>query len=258
MKLFETPYSYSATSRLLQASPSWSVLIMNLLVYCNTIIGKLQSILHCFFNHVPHYPHVSTALLSTATRFKALENTLHGHYCRHASRYGTLDIVSGVPAQVPSWCFYHEVGRIAHYHNTGLTTIVLFFLGFSYLSKVLQLFNTTQQRAHKYLRTRPSEIFRAGLGSIRHRAIQLLAKSSKIFWAIINEIPLSIYCILKAAADLYGSLLWEVSLQQILSVALRVLTSKPDHLVVNDTDMEDCHNCYLPQCTRRGEQDRIS
>ena len=134
--------------------------------------------------------------------------------------YGGDPTISVIPAQ----CFlthhfrnyvYAETYSIlesglTYKYNTVYMVIVMTFLSSSYLIRVVQLFPSAPPVMRSFFRTRPSNIFQNWLIIWRDHAICSSTKLSILFWYIGHRLLLSIYCILKAAYDLYGSLLWEV------------------------------------------------
>ena len=110
------------------------------------------------------------------------------------------------PTQVAYWGTYG--------YGSLYMTIVLCFLSFSYLSRVVQVFPSAQAFMRNLFRSRPSKSMQRWLESIKNRASTSSTTSASKFWLSIHRLLLSIYCLSKAAADLYGSLLWEVCLKQ--------------------------------------------
>ena len=98
-------------------------------------------------------------------------------------------------------------------YNSLYMAIMLCFLSFSYLSRVVQLFPSIQPTMRNFFRSRPSSAFRKYLVSLRNRATKSPRKSTSKFWLLAHWLLLSLYCLSKAVADLYGSLLWEVCLK---------------------------------------------
>lgn len=89
--------------------------------------------------------------------------------------------------------------------------IILCFLSFSYISRVVQLFPSIQPAMRHLLRTRPSSAIQSWLLSVKNRASASSRKSTSKFWLLAHGILLSFYCLSEAVADLYGSLLWEIT-----------------------------------------------
>lgn len=56
----------------------------------------------------------------------------------------------------------------------------------------------------------PSNLFKRMLLLLRDKAIRSPKTLYKIFWVFTYRLLLSVYCLLKATVDLYGSVLWEV------------------------------------------------
>lgn len=92
--------------------------------------------------------------------------------------------------------------------------ITLCLLGFSYLSRVVQVFPSTQAFMQNLFRSRPSNGMQRLLVSVRDRATASSMIPMSKFWLSVHRFVLSIYCLSKAVADLFGSLLWEVCLQR--------------------------------------------
>ena len=105
------------------------------------------------------------------------------------------------------------------------TAIVLWFLSFSYLSRVVQLFPSTQTTLRNFFRLRPSNGFQKWLPALKNRATMSSSNSSSNFWLLAHWLLFSLYCLSKALLDLYGSLLWEVCPKQTLSPDISSLTT---------------------------------
>ena len=99
-------------------------------------------------------------------------------------------------------------------YNSLYMGIVLCFLSFSYLSRVVQLFPSTQAFTRNLFRSRPSNSMQRWLVSLRDRATISSMISARKFWLLVHGLLLSVYCLSEAVADLYGSLLWEVCLKR--------------------------------------------
>lgn len=106
----------------------------------------------------------------------------------------------------------------AHWGSNGYDSIymaiILCFLSLSYLGRVVQLFPSTQTTLRSIFRLRPSNAIQKWLASSRDRATTSSRKSTRKFWLLAHWLLLSLYCLSKAVADLYGSLLWEVCPKQ--------------------------------------------
>lgn len=105
------------------------------------------------------------------------------------------------PSQVELWGY----GYASLYMIT-----ILSFLGLSYLSRVAQVFPSTQAFMRDLFRSRPSDGMQRWLQSARDRATASSTNATSKFWLLIHGLLLSIYCLAEAVADLYGSMLWEV------------------------------------------------
>ena len=121
-------------------------------------------------------------------------------------------------------------GVAAAVYNKGYMAIIMVFLISSYIIRVVQLFPLTASVLRTFFRTRPSNISQRWLMSLRDRTISSSTKPSMIFWFVGHRLLLSIYCCLKAAADLYGSLLWEVRLKLASLIPILSLTNALDNL----------------------------
>ena len=121
--------------------------------------------------------------------------------------YLTHDFVN-LEGEFDKWFF-----RDYEYKSTYMA-IVLCFLSFSYLSRVVQLFPSIQPTLRNYFRSRPSSAVQRLLASLKECATASPRKYKSIFWLFAHRLLLSLYCLSKAVIDLYGSLLWEVCLNQ--------------------------------------------
>ena len=126
------------------------------------------------------------------------------------------------PSWLPAQCLLTHSGAIFDVvaasgfrdgYNSLYMVILMVFLSSSYLSRVVQLFPSAPPVMRKFFRTSPSNILQGRMVSLRDRARSSPTKSSTLLWSMGYRLLSSIYCILKAAADLYGSLLWEVRQQ---------------------------------------------
>ena len=120
----------------------------------------------------------------------------------------------------PAWClFHHKLMRKYHptididdnrplYYNKVYVVLVLLFLFVSYCSRIIQLFPSSgldESRKSGYVWL--STLARDWLLKCKNRA---LGDSYRNCWALVYTLTMTIYCIFKAAADLYSSMLWEV------------------------------------------------
>ena len=120
----------------------------------------------------------------------------------------------------PAWCLYHpnhmeepgdrksQYGDL--YYNNGYVAITQSFLGVSYATRLIQLVPTGCIWMPSTLRAIPSNFLKRMLLTLRNKAIHSPRMLCKIFWVLTYRLLLSVYCLLKAIADLYGSVLWEV------------------------------------------------
>lgn len=95
-------------------------------------------------------------------------------------------------------------------YNSLYMVIILCFLSFSYLSRVLLLFPSVQTSMLSIFRSRPSNAIQKCLAILRDRAICSPSKYTSMIWLLAYRLLLCLYCLSSAAVDLYGSLLWEV------------------------------------------------
>ena len=119
----------------------------------------------------------------------------------------------------PAWCLFH--GKLlmtasdkdipgpapARYYNTYYVALVLLFLFVSYSARVIQLYPFGLDKLLRNSRTRLSTFMQNLLLKYKERAS---GNSFGTYWALVYTLTLAVYCILKAAADLYSSMLWEV------------------------------------------------
>ena len=98
------------------------------------------------------------------------------------------------------------------------TTMILVFLVVSYGTRVVQLFPLSQKTASRLLRDPPKAFFTRWLNSSQRRTEASSTKFASSFWSVVHKSLLSIFCLGKAAFDLYGSLLWEVCIRSFLFI----------------------------------------
>ena len=96
------------------------------------------------------------------------------------------------------------------YYNNVYVAITQSFLGVSYATRLIQLVPTGCDWMRSTLRAIPSNFFKRMLLVLRDKAIYSPRMLYKTFWVLTYRLLLSVYCLLKAIADLYGSVLWEV------------------------------------------------
>ena len=99
-------------------------------------------------------------------------------------------------------------------YNILYMAIILCFLSFSYLSRVLLLFPSVQTSMLSIFRSRPSNAIHKCLALLRDRVISSSSKFTGMIWLLAYRLLLCLYCLSKAMVDLYGSLLWEVCLNE--------------------------------------------
>ena len=99
-------------------------------------------------------------------------------------------------------------------YNILYMAIILCFLSFSYLSRILLLFPSVQTSILSFFRSRPSNAIQKCLALLRDRVISSSSKYTGMIWLFAYRLLLCLYCLSKATVDLYGSLLWEVCLKE--------------------------------------------
>ena len=122
----------------------------------------------------------------------------------------------------PAWCLFHpkllrtatgkgdghpEGDDWTGYYDTDYVALVLIFLCVSYGARVVQLFPSGMDRLRETFHARLSTFAQGRLLKYKTRA---LGTNFRTFWASVYTLTLAIYCIFKAAVDLYSSMLWEV------------------------------------------------
>ena len=120
----------------------------------------------------------------------------------------------------PAWCLYHpnlmeEPGDRKSlygdlYYNNTYVAITQSFLGVSYATRLIQISPTGYNWMRSTPRATLSNFFKRMLLMLRDKAIHSPRLLCKTFWVLTYRLLLSVYCLLKAIADLYGSVLWEV------------------------------------------------
>ena len=126
----------------------------------------------------------------------------------------------------PAWCLFHrkllrttdqghsegngqttEGDDWTGYYNTVYVVLVLFFLCVSYGVRVILLFpfglHEICKKGHARLRT-------FARGRLREYKTRAERSFFGTYWASMHTLTLAVYCISKAAVDLYSSMLWEV------------------------------------------------
>ena len=100
-------------------------------------------------------------------------------------------------------------------YNALYTAITTTFLAFSYLTRIIQLRpeNSTIRRCFNISVTFPIAVSDKLRGLIRDRVLQ---SSRRLLFVhrLVYRLVLTVHCVLKAAFDLYSSMLWEVRLWQ--------------------------------------------
>ena len=119
----------------------------------------------------------------------------------------------------PAWCLFHRKllktasdkdssgAALAWHYDAYYVAIVLLFLFVSYSSRVIQLYPSGLNKLLLNGRTRLSTLMQSRLLKYKERAS---GKPFGTYWALVYTLTLAMYCIFKAAADLYSSMLWEV------------------------------------------------
>ena len=128
----------------------------------------------------------------------------------------------------PAWCLFHPTllrtatndyplrdgSDWTGYYNAVYVAVVLLLLSVSYGARVIQLFPSIMDKIRQKGRARLSDFAHSRLLEYKNRA---LGNTFRTYWASVYTLALATYCILKAATDLYSSMLWEVcSVPQIL------------------------------------------
>ncbi|KAM0803472.1 hypothetical protein BDR22DRAFT_31785 [Usnea florida] len=118
---------------------------------------------------------------------------------------------------VPAWCLFQS--NFLEYDNVGYaaydwpyTVILLGYLAVSYISRAIQLFPESTRKAQMSFRPLLGKACERWLTSLRNRAL----KSRSLFWVFMHNVLLSVYCAFKATADLYGSILFEITWLTVL------------------------------------------
>ena len=94
--------------------------------------------------------------------------------------------------------------------NIPVTTLSLAFLLVGYITRVLRLFIPASNFASKWLRIIPGNCFKRLYFCVARRA-KTKRTISLLGWSLIKAIMMLIYVLLKAAYEVHGSMLWEVS-----------------------------------------------
>ena len=125
-----------------------------------------------------------------------------------------------VPLTFPAWCLYHPdlMSKYSNRSNIFPPTydhldvaIAMIILSVSYLTRFVRMLPSVSNGIPKPFRTRLSNILKGWLNIQGARFLRSSARWNKTLWSLAHIFVLSIYCMLEAAAGLYGSMLWEVS-----------------------------------------------
>ena len=112
---------------------------------------------------------------------------------------------------VPVWCLYQfdvlwsPEGDIPVYDWLYMA-ILLGYLIFSYFSRAIQIFPWLTSWIPESIALRPDDVCTSCLKHLSARAFN----SRKRSWVVMHNLLLSLYCVTKAAVDLYKSVLFEV------------------------------------------------
>lgn len=121
----------------------------------------------------------------------------------------------------PAWCLFHRTlmgtakGGVDgnnddwtdRYYNRDYVVLVLLFLFVSYCARIVQLFPARLDELRDIGNDWLREFAQRWWLKYKNRA---LGVPSRNYWALVYTLAMAIYCIFKAAADLYSSMLWEV------------------------------------------------
>ena len=110
---------------------------------------------------------------------------------------------------------YNQGNIWTTYYNTDYIALVLVFLCVSYGVRVVRLFPSGLDKLLKNGHARLSTFAQSWLLKHRNRSLGNLFPN---YWALVYTLTMAIYCISKAAADLYSSMLWEVCLAPTKSI----------------------------------------
>ena len=116
----------------------------------------------------------------------------------------------------PAWCLYHhdlwsqDSGNFDDSYDGWYIGITLVFLAFSYSSRVIQLFPAAMAVTYHWPPVRPSYAFHSWLLSLKKRAHDSSSILAKMLWVLLYNLFCPTWYALRAMADLWSSLLWEV------------------------------------------------
>lgn len=210
-----------------------------------SLAGACRSCLVLLY-HPSDYFNLSSPLFLPSAYFKNMANFVDGRYCSNASMCHRLYwvFISNLSLSYPAWCLYHPnlveepedrksfYGDL-YYNNNNYVTITESFLGVSYVTRLIQLFPTGHSWMRTTFRATPSNLLKRMLLMFRDKAIRSRRKSCKTFRVFAYKLLLSVYCLLKATADLYASMLWEVlSPFAVYKKSKPVASRGSDHLVI--------------------------
>ena len=112
---------------------------------------------------------------------------------------------------IPAWCLYQSdvlwsPEGAAPGYDWLYIVILVGYLIFSYLSRAIQISPWLTDWIRTNISTRPADVCIKRLDRLSARAFS----SGKLSRVFIHNLLLSLYCVLKATADLYNSILFEV------------------------------------------------
>ena len=115
----------------------------------------------------------------------------------------------------------------SHKYNSAYIVITIGLLAFSYLTRAIQLFPKVSGLVKTKLNTAPSNFLKRLWRFMRSRALQssetlshspdqqrflrLVNTSTRYYWVLRYRLFLSMFLLLEASGEFYGSLLWEVN-----------------------------------------------
>ena len=102
---------------------------------------------------------------------------------------------------------YFEGDDWTEYHNTVYVALILLYLFVSYSTRIVQLFPFGLDELRKTGHEKLSAFAQKWLLNYKKKA---LGNKFRTYWASVYTLTMAIYCIFKATADLYSSMLWEV------------------------------------------------
>ncbi|KAK0507020.1 hypothetical protein JMJ35_010478 [Cladonia borealis] len=122
----------------------------------------------------------------------------------------------------PAWCLFHPTllrtatnddpyrdgSDWTGYYNSVYVAVVLLLLSVSYGTRMIQLFPSILDKIRQNVRAWLRDFAQSRLLEYKNKA---LGNTFRTFWAFVYTLALATYCILKAAADLYSSMFWEIT-----------------------------------------------